>query len=234
MNTSVLIYSCDKYSDVWGPFFTLFFRYWKCPYQVYLTAESEQCLVPEVKTINTMGTWTERIQKAVREIPTKYVIGMCEDMFFRRPVYQHIIDACVMYMEHDHMAGCFNFEKECEPGCELLPSPYPSFGKKPDGNHFQKSCQPTLWRRAYLEKLLDCKMDPWQWEWTETSFPLDHYIWNGSPEGEAFDYGYYNRKWFGIMQGKWVEDDVAPLFAREGIGIDLNIRGKIMRGDINK
>lgn len=234
MNTSVLIYSCDKYSDVWGPFFTLFFRYWLCPYEVYLVTESEQCLVPDVKTINANGVWTERVQKAVREIPTKYIIGMCEDFFFRRKVDQTIIDACVMYMEHDHRAGCFNFEKEFEPGCELLPSPYPFFGKKPRGNHFQKSCQPTLWRRDYLLEMLDCKLDPWEWEWQERDYPLNHYIWNGPPEQTAFEYGYHDRQWFGIFQGKWIEDDVGPLFAREGIGIDLNIRGKIRRGDINK
>ena len=69
MNTSVLIYSCDKYSDVWGPFFTLFFRYWKCPYQVYVATESEQCLLPEVKTITvgSEGQWSDIIGRAVKE-----------------------------------------------------------------------------------------------------------------------------------------------------------------------
>lgn len=234
MNTSVLVYSCDKYSDVWGPFFTLFFRYWKCPYQVYLAAESEQCLIPEVKTINANGTWTERIQKAVREIPTKYVIGMCEDFFFRRPVNQNIIEMCVRFMEHDHMIGCFNFEKEYEPGCELFPSQYPSFGQKPSGNHFQKSCQPTLWRRQYLEQLLNGQMDPWEWETTEAYYPLHHYIWNGPPENTAFDYGYHERQWFGIYKGKWIEEDIKPLFDKEHINIDLNIRGTIKKGDIKE
>ena len=111
-DTSVLIYSCDKYSDVWGPFFTLFFRYWDCPYQVYLATETEQCLIPEVKTINTEGTWSERMQQAVKEIPTKFVIGMCEDMFFRRKVRQDIIDNCIMDMHKDRGIGCFNFEDD--------------------------------------------------------------------------------------------------------------------------
>ena len=96
-DVSVLIYSCDKYADVWGPFFTLFYRYWDCPYPVYVTAESEQCLLPEVMTINTdESTWTERIKAAVDQIPTKYVIGMCEDMFFRRKVDQITIDNCLI------------------------------------------------------------------------------------------------------------------------------------------
>lgn len=229
-DTSVLIYSCDKYSDIWGVFFKLFFRYWDCPYQVYLVTETEQCLIPEVKTINISGKWSDKIRQALEEIPTKYVIGMCEDFFFRRSVNQNIIDECVRHMEHDHMIGCFNFEKECEPECHLMPSLYQNFGRKPSGNHFQKSCQPTLWRRAYLEKLLDGQMSPWEWETIETAYPLNHYVWNGDPEGLAFEYGYHDRQWFGIVQGKWVIDDVGPLFEREGVNIDLTIRGTIKRG----
>ena len=226
MNTSVLIYSCDKYSDVWGPFFKLFFKYWDCPYQVYLCTESEQCLIPEVKTINADGTWSERIQKAVREIPTKYVIGMCEDMFFRKPIRQNVIDDCIRYMEHDGQIGCFNFEKEYEPGIQLLSSEYPSFGQKPAaGHHFQKSCQPTLWRRSYFEKLLDCKLDAWNWEWQEREYPMKHYIWVGSLEETVFSYGLHDRQGFGIVQGKWFEKDVVPLFEKEGIDIDFSIRG---------
>ena len=231
MNTIVLIYSCDSYSDVWGPFFTLFFRYWKCPYDVFLCSESEQCLIPEVKTINTDGTWSERIKKAVRELPTKYVIGMCEDFFFRRMVNQDMIERCVRYMEHDHRIGCFNFEKEADPDVRLLPSMYENFGRKPPGNHFQKSCQPTLWRREYLLKLLEGQMSPWEWETVEVDYSLEHYVWNGSPEGMAFEYGYHNREWFGIAQGKWIEDDVGPLFAKEGIDIDLSIRGTRRKED---
>ena len=228
MNTSVLIYSCDAYSDVWGPFFTLFFKYWKNrPYPVYLAAESEQCLLPEVKTINAEGSWTQRMRQAVEEIPTKYIIGMCEDFFFRRPVIQEIIACCIIFMENNPNIGCFNFEKEYDPDCHLIPSQYPSFGLKPPGNHFQKSCQPTLWRKDYLLKLLDCDMDPWQWETVETEYPLEHYVWDGPHENMAFDYGYRDRKWFGIQKGKWVINDVRPLFMKEGIFIDFTKRGVI-------
>lgn len=228
MNTSVLIYSCDKYSDVWGPFFKLFFRYWDCPYQVYLVTESEQCLLPEVKTINANGEWTERVQKAVREIPTKYVIGMCEDFFFRRPVRQEIIDQCIRYMEHDHTIGCFNFEKEYQQNIPLKEADIPNFAQKPSsGHYFQKSCQPTLWRKKYLEELLDCKLDPWNWEWQEREYPLKHMIWNGPLEETVFDYGLHDRLGFGIVQGKWFREDVEPLFQKEGINIDLSVRGCI-------
>lgn len=223
-DVSVLIYSCDKYSDIWGPFFTLFFRYWDCPYQVYLATESEQCLLPNVKTINTEGdTWTERIREAVSQIPTEYVIGMCEDFFFRRPVKQYIIDSCLTHIKRFQNIACFNFEKDYDGAYST--GLYSCFGKKPPGHNFQKSCQPSLWRKSILMELLDCQMDPWEWEESDTTERYDFYIYTGHPEGMAFDYGYKHGSWFGIRKGKWVIEDVGPLFNKEGINIDLSQRG---------
>lgn len=225
MNVSVLIYSCDKYSDVWGPFFKLFFKYWDCPYQVYLTTETEQCLLPEVKTINTQAeTWTERIRAAVEQIPTDYIIGMCEDFFFRRKVDQRMIRNCLCSITEDKNIACFNFEKDYDgaSGGNVI-----DFGLKPAGHSFQKSCQPTLWRKSILLELLDCKMDPWQWENSETTEKYKFYVYTGNLDGLAFDYGLYNRNLFGIVKGKWYRPDVEPLFSKEGINIDLSIRGTI-------
>ena len=227
MNTevSVLIYSCDKYSDAWGPFFTLFFRYWACPYQVYLTTETKQCLLPEVKTINTDApTWTERIKAAVDQIPTEYVIGMCEDFFIRKPVNQLIIDNCLASMKKNPNIACFNFEKDHDgaSGGDIA-----GFELKPPGHNFQKSCQPTLWRRSILSELLDCKLDPWAWEDSPTTEKYDFYVYTGELDRLTFDYGLYNRNRFGIVRGKWYEPDVGPLFKREGINIDLSERGTI-------
>ena len=221
-DVSVLIYSCDAYSDVWGPFFKLFFRYWDCPYQVYLTAETEQCLLPEIKTINTKGTWTERMHKAVSEIPTDYVIGMCEDFFIRKAVRQDMIDRCLEAIKEDETIACFNFEKDHDGAAG---GKVPMFGLKPPGHNFQKSCQPTLWRKSILLELLDCKMNPWQWEDSPTTEKYKFYVYTGDLEGLTFDYGLYNRDLFGIVKGKWYEPDVKPLFKKENIDIDLSIRG---------
>ena len=222
---SVLIYSCDKYSDVWGPFFTLLFRYWDCPYQIYLATESEQCLLPEIKTINhSAATWTERIKATLQDIPTMFVIGMCEDMFIRQPVRQKIIDNCLNAMKNDKGIACFNFEcfREQTDG-----GPFANFGRKTRNAEFKKSCQPTLWRKPILEELLMEPMDAWEWESTPANDKYQYFVYTG-PESEAvFEYGYHNGEWFGIQKGKWVESDVKPLFEKENINIDLSIRGVI-------
>ena len=225
MNTSVLIYSCDKYSDVWGPFFTLLFRYWDCPYQVYVVAENEQCLIPEVKTINVEeGAWTDKIRTALEQIPTKYVIGMCEDFFMRRGVRQDVIDDCISQMEKNPSIACFNFEKEYG---WVLSSEYAGFGRKPDNGAYRLSCMPTLWRRDILTELLKGSRSAWDWELSSRSAPneYEYYIWTGSEDDLVFEYGYHNNQWVGLKKGKWVARDVVPLFERENIDVDFSIRG---------
>ena len=224
-DTSVLIYSCDKYADVWGPFFTLLFRYWECPYQVYVVAEREQCLIPEVKTINVEeGEWTDMVKSAVDQIDTEYVIGMCEDFFMRRPVRQNVIDDCIGQMNTSPNIACFNFEKEND---WVLKSDYAGFGRKPDNGAYRLSCQPTLWRREILSELLSNHMSAWEWELSSGSAPnkYEYYIWTGPEDELVFEYGYHNNQWVGLQKGKWVARDVVPLFEKEGISIDYSIRG---------
>lgn len=221
MNTSVLIFSCDAYSDVWGPFFTLFFRYWNCPYDVFLCSETEQCLLPEVKTINASGTWTQRIHEAVAQIQTDYIICMCEDFFMRRNVRQDVIDDCIRSMDMIPGIACFNFEKDYD-----LPE-VKGFSRKPNGSMWRKSCQATLWRRSVLLDLLNVSQNAWEWEESNAPDSYNYYVWTGPKDQLVFEYGYHNHEWFGIQKGKWVEHDVRPLFEKENINIDLSRRGTI-------
>ena len=221
MRTAVMIYSCDAYSDIWEPFFTLFFRYWKCPYPVYIATETETCVIEGVKTVNSFGIWTERMRSALEQIPADYVICMCEDMFIRRPVKQEVIDSCIGWLEEDPSIACFNFEKGED---NLDPSRYFGFGFRRD---WKKSCQPAIWRKSILEKLLDCQMEPWQWEESPASDEYKYYVFTGDDADLVFEYGYHDGKWFGVQKGKWVAEDVGPLFKKEGISVNLSIRGTI-------
>ena len=224
-NCSVLIYSCDAYSDVWEPFFKLLFKYWNCSCKVYLACETKSLRIKGVTALHsTKNTWTERMHDCLSKVPTDYVICMCEDMFIRREVWQGIIDTCIEWMDADEKIANFNFEKDYSP---TEPSRYGKFGRKPNGGYYRKSCQPTLWRKTILLDLLDCQKDPWEWEISSTPDTYDYYIWTGSEDDLVFEYGYHNNKWFGIQKGKWYAPDVVPLFEKEGIDIDFSKRGLI-------
>ena len=66
--------------------------------------------------------------------------------------------------------------------------------------------------------------DPWEWETSETSLEYKFYVWTGDENSLVFEYGYHEN-WFGIQKGKWVLDDVKPLFEKEGIEVDYSKRG---------
>ena len=64
MKTDVVVLSCDKYSDLWNPFFKLYNKYWQDnPFKTYLITENKT--YPGVDAINTHGEWTERIRTAL-------------------------------------------------------------------------------------------------------------------------------------------------------------------------
>ena len=221
-NVSVMIFSCDAYSDIWKYFLRLYYKYWDCPYETYITAETKQ-VVGDVSIINTTGSWTDRMREALERIPTEYVITMCEDCFIRKTVRQDVIDQCVEYLEANPNIACFNFEKDYFG--QSVPSQYKGFGLKVEGHCWQKSCQPTLWRKSILIELLQGSMSAWEWEESNAPYNYQYYVWNGSPEDLVFEYGYHNNKWFGIRKGKWVKDDVVPLFEKEHIDVDFSVRG---------
>ena len=125
-------------------------------------------------------------------------------------------------MDRDEIIANFNFEKDYN---GARGGYYAGFGLKPIGRHFQKSCQPTLWRKSALLELLNVKMSAWEWEESDAPDKYDYYIYTGSIENLVFEYGYRHKGWFGIRKGKWVEEDVKPLFQKEHIDIDLNERG---------
>ena len=224
MNTSVLIYSCDKYADAWEPFFTLLFRYWDCPYPVYIVSETKTCSFPNVITINADGEWTDCIRQALEQIPTDYVIGMCEDFFMRRKVNDQVIRNCISEMDANPSIACFNFEKEYD---WTLPSCYAGFGRKPDNGAYRQSCQPTLWRRSVLLELVQGSINAWEWELSSRNAPneYEYYIWTGPEDELVFEYGYHKNQWVGLQKGKWVANDVIPLFEKEHIYVDYSVRG---------
>lgn len=226
---SVLILSCDTYDDVWNPFFTLFKRYWDCPYKVYITTENNICNICDVETISynyPLNKWTERIRYTLMDIPSKYVLMMDGDFFLRRKVRQDVIDKCTNWIEQDVNIASFNFEKEYLN--TLLECNYDDFGLKPNNSSYRHSCQPSLWNKDILIKLLDGdnqNKTPWQWELTNASNDYKYYIYNGDENNLVFEYGYRNGNLISLRNGKWVSKDVVPLFAKENIAVNYLNRG---------
>ena len=211
--TYVLVLSCDKYSDIWLPFYTLFKKYWDCPYDVSIVTETKNC--GYFKTIKETGSWTRRVQKALKQLDTDYVIILLDDFFIRRKVDQKRIDYCIEKFEPD--IAVFNFETQFS---ETIDAGLDGFRLRRNRDDYLCSCQPSIWNRKILIELLDKDMNPWQWELQSIDSKYRFFINSGDL---VFDIGdkYCGR----IRQGKWVRKDVVEFFKKEGISVDYSKRG---------
>jgi len=81
---SFLVVSCDKYKDMWEPYFILFNRFWQKPkYDVFLMTNF---LKPIFRNVNVIDigedlSWSDNLLKAVRIINSKYVFILLDDFF---------------------------------------------------------------------------------------------------------------------------------------------------------
>lgn len=163
---TVLISSCDKYSEAWTPFFYLFRKYWtNCPYEVVLCTESKDYNLYDVMTVNYDGNWAQRINYALKKIESKYVIFLLEDFFFQRDVNQEEVNRCIERMNNDLSIACFYFkrttgydENEIFFGKYILMAPHD------EQNLYYLNCQSAIWRTDILREVCSRVKNPWEFE----------------------------------------------------------------------
>lgn len=162
---SILIPSCDKYSDLWPPFFNMFWRNWRdCPYPVYLGSNKEAFEHPKVENIlvGPDKDWTSGVRKMVETLDSEYVLIMLEDFFIRKPVdtkrvvfYVNLLKELggdllrlrpPIYRPFLRVNGCFHLAQ---------------FMK---GAPYIVSLQPTVWKKVRLLSIMRDGESAWEFE----------------------------------------------------------------------
>jgi len=215
--TALLVASCDKYADVWPPFFGLFFRYWPdCPFPVYLGANRLEPPGSRVKSIRVGEdrSWASGVVAMLERIESDWVIFMLEDFFLRRTV------DTARAVELVDLARSENLH--C---LRLIPRPPPSrphsahsgVGILDPGMIYRASTQAAVWRVATLKALLRPEFSAWQFEF------------EGSKLSDAYAEGFWaaHRPVLDYVQsverGKWYPPGLA-LCRRAGIAVDTSAR----------
>ena len=219
VKAAILISSCDKYYDLWEPFFSLFFKYWPdCPYQVYLSTNHKIYDNPRVNIIR-MGEdadWTTGFRFSLDQIPYKYVIVMMEDFLPIQSVDTHRIEKLISFMENKG-AGCLRLYP-C-PGPDLPCSDNQDVGEISKGSAYRLSLQAAVWDKKILLELLRDGESAWELEikGTERTNELEAPFLSVR---ENSPIPYYCTA---VVKGKWVKGAV-QLCKKEGIEVDLRAR----------
>lgn len=220
-DTSVLVVSCDKYKDLWVPFFSFFFKYWQdCPYPIYLGSNHSVYNDLRVKTI-TVGDdidWSHSFRRMLEHIPHKYVIILLEDYLIYKRVNTERINKLVYYLK-DKEAACLRVFPS--PGPHEICSDNKEVGVIRKDAEYRLSLQSAIWDKQSLISLIHDGETPWQFEV------------KGSMRTNQIDKLFLSVireipppiTYFctAVLKGKWLKDAV-DLCRREGIEVDLSIR----------
>ena len=216
---AILVTSCDKYQDLWEPFFTLFFRYWPdCPYPVYLGTNHLRYDNNRVKTIGVGDDtdWSSSFRCMLEQIPQPYVIVLIEDYLLTQHIDTTVIEGLITYME-DKGAGCLRLYP-C-PGPDLPCSDNPLGGEISKGADYRLSLQAAIWNKQTLLELLRDGESAWELELNGTKRTNDLDVPFLCVTGNS-PIPYFCT---GVVKGKWVREAV-ELCEKEGIEVDLTVR----------
>ena len=217
---SVLVNSCDAYSDIWPFFFHVLNKTWpgKKPC-VYLNTETKQYTDPnlEVKVLNSPKTlhWGERLLNCLNKINEDYVLLLLEDFIFEEKIKIEYIEKALeclrknsnIYAMQLVVAGeCAN--RDYVPKYEMIDG----FSRRKKIGMFKIIAGPTLWRRDDLIRLTRGDDTPWDWEYFGSYrtifYGKDCYCYY-KKDSPIFDYDLVHGG--AIHRGKWVGYKVREL-----------------------
>ena len=229
---TMLVNSCDAYEDLWQPFFTLLKRYFApLDMRILLNTESQDFHFEGLNiecVHSSAATYGERMTDALRRVKTEYTLLMLDDFFLREPVKMDRLHDLVRWMDADRDIVYFSSDIT-EALYDWEVDRYPGYRRLPVGNRYTLNMQAAVWRTDKFAEYWNHKVSPWDWEERcnvlTAAHPKDKFYCVLNEEARFLNYGYHKGQWMGICHGKWVEHDVVPFFAKEGIEIDYAKRG---------
>lgn len=233
----LLVVSCDKYSDLWEPFFSVFWKRWPdCPYAVYLGSNQKTFGHDRVKPI-IIGedvTWSSNVLKMLDILNSSHVIIMLDDFLVQQPVntqhVEHLVSTairrnvdCLRLGDanlHRNPQGVQNdYSKDvslCAPS-ESVPDET-GIGIIVGGTPYRVSTQISLWKVETLRKYLLPGFNAWQFEeiGSQLSDLNNDQFWSVWEPVIVYDHG--------VEKGKWKPEGLL-ICSEAGVEVDLSLRG---------
>lgn len=213
---TLLVASCDAYSDLWEPYFALISRYWPdCPFPIALITENKRPNLGRVRALH-LGQgldWSSLLLRALDAVSTPYVLLSLEDFFLRRTVDTQRVIALLDALKRENLNML-----------RLIPRPGPK-GRRLKGLYggiaphtpYRVSTQAALWRVTVLRQLLLPGESAWQFE-VNGSKRSSLYQGFASVWDAAIPYRHHV-----VERGRWFPW-AAFRFRRLQIGVDLKAR----------
>jgi hypothetical protein len=231
-NCSLLVASCDAYYQAWEPFFFFIKKHWPgfdMPVILNTETRSFACEGFDIKTFSLYRQgekvpWGKRMLDHLDKVETDYILLMLEDYFLRRDVDEARLNRLIDLLDENPDISTFNlvhapieFEKKNRLGDFML---------RPRKGSYRFACT-GLWRVSHLKQYILPDESPWQWEVDgnyRSAFTENRFYMLAKDAEPYLDYG-FSYDWMGIRKGKWVIEDVGPLFQANGLKVNFDDLG---------
>ena len=234
---TVLVNSTDSYEDCWRPFFTLFSKFWPgCSFPILLNTEKKDFAWPGLDVrasrvaLSDGGAspaWGDCLLRCLDWVESEVILYLQEDYFLSAPIdVERIVSLAGRMIDegHGHISLTpFSTERPWRP----LPGD-PMLCSVDQKAAFRINLQAGLWRTKVLAGHLRRHENPWQFEvWgTRRSHRIQESFLCVNPDaltrGAVTLVPYFPT---GIVEGRWQEEAVIPLFRQHGIETDFSRRG---------
>lgn len=221
---TILVASCDRYADLWRPYFGLLRMRWPDrPFPVVLITEERRPELPGVYAL-CLGAgldWSTLMIRALDTVSTPYVLLTLEDFFLRRTVDTKRMMALLERVQRNQLRML-----------RLIPRPGPTtiieaareYGVIAANAPYRVSTQAAFWHVETLRQLLVPGESAWEFEVNGTKRSSEHQgfaaVWRA-----ALPYRHHV-----VERGKWFPW-AAWRFKRLGIGVDLAARPVMTNGE---
>lgn len=168
-----MVVSCDKYADLWDPFFHSLRKNWPdCPYAVYLVTNHKDYNAPGVTVIKVGDdlSYSDNLEAAISQITEPWTILWLEDIFIAKPVDTHrlqdiIAQAQALPVGYLKLSTDLPLSYDGAPGQEI--------GPLPKGIRYRSAIGLSLYNVETLKKLLIPGASAWDLDKSTLSNDLD-------------------------------------------------------------
>jgi len=220
---SIIVASCDRYSDLWRPFSLLFKKYWSdCPFEISLVTENdvvakEDTVFDRVIACGRGIGWGDRLVTGLDQIKTPYVLMLCEDYLLCDRVDTDKIKHLLCLAKKYH-AG--NLRMIQNPKHSRIFSEIDDLGEYEKGTAYCVATQAGLWDVSFLKRLAKGYNSIWEFERLGSfrCMELDQPVLGTRKMTFPFEDA--------VHKGRWEESSIR-LCDRNGIEIDFSRREKM-------
>ena len=171
---SILISSCDKYSNLWNAHVLFQKRYWHgAPCKTYLVTDAEtnrKLDGIEIIVANNEMDFSMRIQYALNYIDTPYVLLTLDDYFLIRPVCREKIDYLMEYAQKNSVDYLLMYDRRKAKPKEYQPIVPINLNEK-----YAVNLYPAIWNKEFLAKTAKENLSPWMYEASLTHIAIEEH-----------------------------------------------------------